>query len=121
MANTNPKQMARDRRGKSIRKNVHGTTDRPRVAVFRSSRHIYAQIIDDSTRRTLVSAPTLCKEIAEASSEDKKDAAHKVGQLLAERAVAANIRQVVFDRGGFLYHGRVAALADGARAGGLDF
>lgn len=121
MSNTNAKLLARNRRRKSIRKRVRGSSERPRVAVFRSARHIYAQIIDDASGVTLVSASSLCEEVVSADGDDKKANAHKVGQLLAERALAADIRQVVFDRGGYLYHGRVAALADGARAGGLDF
>jgi large subunit ribosomal protein L18 len=121
MANTNPKLLARERRRKSLRKRIRGTNERPRIAVFRSARHIYAQIIDDVTGRTLVSASTLCEELPKNSDDDKKATAHRVGELLAQRALAADIRQVVFDRGGYLYHGRVAALADGARAGGLDF
>jgi large subunit ribosomal protein L18 len=119
MSNTNVKQIARDRRRKSIRKRIAGTTDRPRVSVFRSSRHIYAQIIDDSSGRTLASASTLCEGIG--GDGDKKAQAEAVGRLLAQRAAEANVTQVVFDRGGYLYHGRVAALADGARAGGLEF
>jgi large subunit ribosomal protein L18 len=119
MSNTNVKQIARDRRRKSIRKRIAGTTDRPRVSVFRSSRHIYAQIIDDSSGRTLASASTLCEGIG--TDGDKKAQAEAVGRLLAQRAAEANVTKVVFDRGGYLYHGRVAALADGARAGGLEF
>jgi large subunit ribosomal protein L18 len=117
----NPKQMARDRRRKSIRKRVSGNDERPRIAVFRSARHIYAQIIDDLTGKTLASASTLCDGLEVAEPGDKKAQAAAVGKLLAQRAAEANVTQVVFDRGGFLYHGRVAALADGARAGGLDF
>lgn len=121
MANSNPKQLARDRRRKSIRKRVSGTSERPRVAIFRSSRHIYAQIIDDSTGTTLASASTLCEGLVVGEPSDKKAQAEAVGKLLAQRAAEVNVTQVVFDRGGYLYHGRVAALADGARAGGLDF
>jgi large subunit ribosomal protein L18 len=121
MSNTNGKAQARDRRRKSIRKRISGTSERPRIAVFRSARHIYAQIIDDGRGITLASASTLCKDLELGDDGDKKTAAEAVGRLLAKRAAEANITQVVFDRGGYLYHGRVAALADGARAGGLDF
>lgn len=122
MAKTNDKALALRRRKKSIRKNVHGTDDRPRVAVYRSAKHIYAQVIDDLAGRTVVSASTLCKELRESHPNGgNREAAEAVGKLLAARAKEAGISQVVFDRGGFLYHGRVAALADGARAGGLEF
>lgn len=121
MSNTHPKTTARIRRRKSIRKWISGTPERPRVAVFRSSRHIYAQIIDDVDGRTLVAASTLSPELRGQEFDDKKAAAEAVGKLLAEKAKAANVGTVVFDRGGYLYHGRVAALADGARAGGLEF
>ena len=90
------------------------------MAVFRSARHIYAQIVDDLTGRTLVSASTLCAEL-KAVEGNKSEIAEAVGRLLAQRATEANITKVVFDRGGYRYHGRVAALADGARSGGLDF
>lgn len=121
MGNNNRKAALRVRRKKSIRKKIRGTAGRPRIAVFRSSRHIYAQVIDDASGRTLCSASTLSAEVRAQGHEDKKAAAAAVGRLLAERAVAADVTSVVFDRGGFLYHGRVAALADGARAGGLQF
>jgi large subunit ribosomal protein L18 len=121
MSKASSKLDARDRRRKSIRKRIGGSVERPRVAVFRSSRHIYAQIIDDTTGQTLASASTLCESIAKGEFEDKKAQAEAVGRLLAERALGANVSAVVFDRGGYLYHGRVAALADGARAGGLQF
>jgi large subunit ribosomal protein L18 len=121
MGKTNPKIALRARRKKSIRKKVLGTAERPRVAVFRSARHIYAQVIDDAAGRTICSASTLCPEIRDREFDDKKAAAEAVGRLLAERALSAEVDAVVFDRGGFLYHGRVAALADGARAGGLKF
>ncbi|WP_031497888.1 50S ribosomal protein L18 [Bryobacter aggregatus] len=103
-----------------IRKRVKGTAERPRLAVFRSLNHIYAQVIDDRTGHTLASASS-----AEKSSTVKSggniDAAKAVGALVAERAKAAGVASVVFDRGGFLYHGRVKALADAAREGGLQF
>ena len=122
MAGVNSKADARNKRRASIRKKVRGSTERPRVAVFRSSRHIYAQIIDDLSGRTLVSASTLCDEIKAAGDEGSKtDVAQSVGRLLAKRALESNISRVVFDRGGYQYHGRIAALADGAREGGLEF
>jgi large subunit ribosomal protein L18 len=95
---------------------------RPRLSVFRSGRHIYGQIIDDAVGRTLAAASTLDKDVrAELKTGADREAAHKVGQLLAERAKAVGVEQVVFDRGGYQYHGRVKALADGAREGGLSF
>lgn len=120
MANTSVKLAARMRRKKSIRKKIRGTPERPRVAVFRSARHIYAQVVDDTSGRTLAAASTLSPELRDQSFDDKKAAAEAVGKLLADKAKAASISAVVFDRGGYLYHGRVAALADGARAGGLE-
>ncbi|MEO5377132.1 MAG: 50S ribosomal protein L18 [Magnetococcus sp. DMHC-6] len=97
-------------------------TDRPRLSVFRSAKHIYAQIIDDVKGITLVSASTLDEDVREGLKySGNKDAAGKVGLMLAQKAKAADISQVVFDRGGYLYHGRVKALADAAREGGLDF
>lgn len=102
-----------------IRRKVTGTTERPRLAVHYSNQHIYAQVIDDSVHRTLISASTLDKSIEKASSN--VESAQKIGKLLAERAKTANIVAVVFDRGGHLYHGKVKALADAAREGGLQF
>jgi large subunit ribosomal protein L18 len=113
---------ARVRRKQRIRKKVSGTTERPRLTVFRSASHMYAQIIDDSSGATLVSASTLSSELK--SIEGHKgniDAAKAVGRLLAERALAQSINKVVFDRNGFLYHGRIQALADAAREAGLEF
>lgn len=102
-----------------IRKKIKGTSQRPRLSVFRSNRDIYCQLIDDVAGHTVASASS---REAEINTEGKKtDQAKKVGQLLAERAQAANITNVVFDRGGYLYHGRVKALAEGARDGGLQF
>lgn len=121
MSKTSIKYTSRERRRKSIRKRIRGTSERPRVAIFRSAKHIYAQVIDDSSGQTLASASTLCKELGDVANTGNRDAAEAVGKLLAERAKAANVTTVVFDRGGYLYHGRVAALADGARAGGLEF
>ena len=110
----------RVRRHHRIRKTMRGTAERPRLAVFRSNKHISAQVIDDLTGVTLVAASTTEKELRDANNGNA-EAAGKCGALLAERAKAAGIDTVVFDRGGFRYHGRVAALADAAREGGLKF
>lgn len=113
---------ARKRRQKNVRLKVSGTSERPRLNVFRSLDHIYAQVIDDSTGQTLASASTVDKEVAAmVAGKNKKDQAAIVGKVVAERAKSAGLTQVVFDRGGYLYHGRVKALADGAREGGLEF
>ncbi len=109
----------RQRIHKRIRRKVSGTTERPRLAVHYSNQHIYAQVIDDSAGKTLVSASTLDKSFEKASSNI--ESAQKVGKLLAERAKGSNISAVVFDRGGHLYHGKVKALADAAREAGLQF
>jgi large subunit ribosomal protein L18 len=109
---------ARDQRALRVRSKVRGTAERPRLSVFRSNRAIWAQIIDDSRGSTLASAASV--HVAD-KGLSKKDEATKVGELLAQRAKAAGIARVVFDRGPYLYHGRVKALADGARQGGLDF
>jgi large subunit ribosomal protein L18 len=111
---------ARVRRHRRVRKKVSGTAERPRLAVFRSSRHISAQLIDDRAGRTVAAASTVEADIRTGPTGNK-DAAATVGRLLAERAQAAGVSRAVFDRGGFLYHGRVAALADAAREGGLEF
>ena len=108
----------RDRRHRRVRKKVTGTAERPRLAVFRSSKHIYVQAIDDLTGRTLVSASTMEAGLRGGTTATV-DAAKNVGKLVGERAQAAGITTVVFDRGGFKYHGRVAAVADGARESGL--
>ena len=113
------KREARIRRHRRVRKKVRGTAERPRLAVFRSNKHISAQIIDDRAGRTLAAASTT--EAALADAHANIDGATKVGELLAERAKAAGVTTVVFDRGGNLYHGRIAALADAARKGGLEF
>jgi large subunit ribosomal protein L18 len=119
---TKKKAAARERRKKSIRKKIFGTTACPRMSVFRSNKHIYVQVVDDSTGRTLASASTLSAEIKGELGELKKaDAAKKVGELCAKRCSAAQIDRVVFDRNGYLYTGRIAAVAAGARAGGLSF
>lgn len=110
------------RRHRRIRKKVSGTAERPRLAVFRSNVHIYAQIIDDSAQHTLVAASTLDKELkGKLESSSNIAASTEVGKLLAQRALAKGINQVVFDRGGNLYHGRVKALAESARETGLQF
>ena len=108
----------REMRHTRMRKHLVGSTERPRLSVFRSLKHLSAQIIDDSTGHTLAAASTLEKELGAPAT---KDGAKKVGAALAERAKAAGITKVVFDRGGFRYHGCVASLADGARDGGLEF
>ncbi len=105
-----------------VRKKISGTTARPRLCVYRSLSHIYAQIIDDSLGSTLIAASTVEKDIAaQVAQLDKKGAAKLVGKVLAERALEKGIKDVVFDRGGYIYTGRVAELAAGAREGGLDF
>ena len=114
--NTNAQRLKRHKR---VRSKVSGTPERPRLNVFRSETNIYAQIIDDTKGVTLVSASSLEKSFEGTGSN--MEAAKKVGQIVAERAKAAGIEAVVFDRGGYLYHGRVKALAEGAREGGLQF
>jgi large subunit ribosomal protein L18 len=114
------RRVGRARRHFRLRKKVTGTATRPRLVVTRSTRHIYAQVVDDTTGRTLVSASTLDTAVR-GGDGDKKALATKVGELVAERAKAAGIDAVVFDRGGNRYHGRIAALADAAREGGLSF
>ena len=113
---------ARDRRRRRVRMKLSGTSERPRLNVFRSLDHIYAQVIDDVQGRTLASASSLDKDLrSEMSDKTKKEQAELVGKTVAERAKVAGIETVVFDRGGFLYHGRIKALPDGAREGGLKF
>jgi large subunit ribosomal protein L18 len=113
------RRTARSRRHLRVRKKVHGTAARPRLVVTRSTRHIAVQVVDDVTSRTLVAASSL-DETVRAGSGDKKAHAAAVGKLVAERAKAKGVGTVVFDRGGNKYHGRVAAVADGAREAGLD-
>jgi large subunit ribosomal protein L18 len=116
------RRVSRLRRHKRVRKHVVGTLERPRLNVFRSLQHIYAQVIDDSQGHTLVSASTIDPEVkAQLAGLAKADQARVVGKVLAERALGQGIKRVVFDRGGYKYHGRVKALADAAREGGLDF
>jgi large subunit ribosomal protein L18 len=120
----NDKANARLRRKNRIRKKVKGTGERPRLSVFRSARHMYAQIIDDTAGRTLVAASSLDQDLAAGGgekSEKKSERARRVGRLVAERAKAQGIVKVVFDRNGFLYHGRVKAVSEGAREAGLEF
>lgn len=112
---------ARARRHRRIRVTLSGTTQRPRLNVFRSLQHIYAQIIDDTTGTTLAAASTNEPTTRTALDKSKSDRARAVGKAIAERAREKGIAAVVFDRGGYLYHGRIKALADGAREGGLDF
>jgi large subunit ribosomal protein L18 len=114
---------ARERRRKSIRKRVSGTAERPRLTVFRSNKHIYAQVIDDVSSASLAAASSLTKELREqvAASESKVATARLVGQAIAKACAAKGITAVVFDRNGYRYHGRVRALADAAREGGLSF
>ena len=114
------KNVVRKRRHQHVRRRVVGTTVRPRLNVFRSSKHIYAQIINDETGKTLVSASSLDKEAGLEKGTDIA-AAKKVGELVAKRAIEQGLKEVVFDRGGYLYHGRVKALADAAREAGLTF
>ncbi|RPI68131.1 MAG: 50S ribosomal protein L18 [Ignavibacteriae bacterium] len=117
------KQHRYERRKKRVKKHFEGTPTRLRLTIFRSAAHIYAQIIDDAAAKTLVSASTVDREVKSqiVGQISKVDESRLVGNLLAQRAKAAKINQVAFDRNGFLYHGRVKALADAAREGGLDF
>lgn len=125
MGSQNPKRQARIKRKKRIRKRLTGTSDRPRLSVFRSAKHMYAQLIDDTRGETLVAASTLEADVR--NHPDLSDAAGKravaevVGKVVAERAKAKGVASVVFDRNGFLYHGRVKAVSDGAREAGLNF
>ena len=119
---TKDRRAPRDKRHYRLRRWVRGTVARPRLAVFRSLNHIYAQVVDDETGRTLVAADSRSKEFRTGQPRGGNVAAAKaVGTQLAQRAMAAGLARVVFDRGGFKYHGRVKALADAARAGGLEF
>jgi large subunit ribosomal protein L18 len=116
------KQETRTRLHARIRKNLAGNAERPRLAVFRSQAHIYAQVIDDDAGRTLCQASSLDKEMkGQLKSGASVSAAKAIGKLIAQRAKASKVERVVFDRGGFLYHGRIKALADAAREGGLQF
>ncbi|QDG54919.1 50S ribosomal protein L18 [Persicimonas caeni] len=112
----------RQRRKRSIRKKILGTPNRPRLSVYRSNKHIYAQVIDDINGHTVASASTVDKEMRDDVADlEKEEQARQIGKRLAERVKEKGIEKVVFDRNGFIYHGRVAAVADGAREGGLEF
>jgi len=122
MGNTSQRLVSRLKRKRRIRKNICGNQDRPRLSVFRSSKNIYAQIIDDTFGTTLVAASTLDKEFKDQKVEGKKvEIAKVVGNLVGKRALDKGITKVVLDRNGFLYHGRIKALSDGAREAGLNF
>jgi len=114
------KRNLRQRRKRRIRIKVFGEAERPRLSVYRSLNHIYAQVIDDSTGKTIAAASTLSPELKDGKGK-KKDRAKEVGKLVAQKCKSANVGAVVFDRNGFNYHGRIAAVADGAREGGLKF
>lgn len=121
-AQTKKKYQGRQRRHTRVRARVAGTTDRPRLNIFRSLSNIYAQVIDDAQGLTVASASTIDKDVAaQIQGKNKTDAARIVGRIVAERAKNAGVSKVVFDRGGYRYHGRVAALAEGAREAGLEF
>jgi len=122
MGSVNRRTELRAKRKNRIRKRLSGTPERPRLTVYRSVKHIYTQIVDDTQGITLVSASTVEKDVRESQKfENKRAAANYIGKLIAERASAKGIKAVVFDRNGFLYHGRVKAVSDGAREAGLDF
>jgi large subunit ribosomal protein L18 len=113
----------RDKRKKRVRKKIKGTLESPRLSIFRSSKNIYAQIIDDTSSKTLVDASSLTRGVSEDVKKKggNKEGAALIGKLIAEKALKSGIKKVVFDRNGFLYHGRVKALAEAAREGGLEF
>lgn len=116
------KLTSRERRKLRIRNKIFGTAERPRLSVFRSARHIYAQVIDDEQGATIAAACTLSADLRQSIGDDKKlDAAKKVGALIAKICLARKVDKIVFDRNGYLYHGRIKALADAARAAGLKF
>ena len=122
MVNKASRKEVRAKKHMRIRNRLSGTAQRPRLAVFRSNNHMYAQIIDDTVGNTLASASTVEKEIkSELEKTNNVDAAAYLGTVIAKRAIEKGIKQVVFDRGGFIYHGKVAALADAAREAGLEF
>jgi len=121
MTKTDAKAVARQKRVKRIRKKISGTAECPRLRVFKSSKHMYAQLIDDESAATIVAASTLSEEIKAAGIKGKKEQARKVGESLAVLAKSKGLTRVVFDRGGYIYHGRVKEVAEGARAGGLEF
>ena len=119
MVSKTDRKLERDRRHKRVRTKVSGTAERPRLCVFRSNANLYAQIIDDVAGNTIVSASTLDKEVK--TKHSNKEAAKEVGTLIAKKATEKNIKEVVFDRGGYIYHGVVKELAEAAREGGLKF
>lgn len=121
MAKTSMRAAARDKRIKRIRKKITGTAQRPRLRVFKSARHIYGQLIDDAAGHTLVAMSTCCKDFQPGEEKGKTALAKQVGLRLAELAKSKGVEEVVFDRGGYIYHGRVKALSEGAREGGLNF
>ncbi|MCL5292840.1 MAG: 50S ribosomal protein L18 [Actinobacteria bacterium] len=122
MSKTSERTIARRRRHTRVRRTIRGTADRPRLAVFKSARHIYAQLIDDRRGLTIASASTLDSQVRESIGYGGNiEAAKRIGALIAERAIAQGIKRIVFDRGGFIYHGRVKAVADAAREAGLEF
>jgi large subunit ribosomal protein L18 len=122
MGALNLRTQARLKRKKRIRKKLAGTANRPRLCVFRSARHIYAQLIDDSQGQTLVAASSMEKAVREVTeTKNKVTEANTVGKIIGKRALEKGVRQVVFDRNGFLYHGRVRAVSEGAREAGLEF
>ena len=122
MINKPSRAAVRQKKHRRMRGHISGTAARPRPAVFRSNKHMYAQIIDDTKGVTLVSASTLQADVKDGLEyTDTVEAAAKVGKVIAERALSAGIKEVVFDRGGFIYHGKIQALADAAREAGLDF
>ena len=119
MVNKIDKNALRKKRHMRIRNKIFGTAERPRLNVFRSSKNIYAQIIDDSKGMTLVSASSLEKDFS--MNGGNKEAAKEVGKMIAKKAIDKNVKEVIFDRGGYIFHGRVKELAEGAREGGLEF
>ena len=122
MINKPSRAAVRQKKHRRMRGHISGTAARPRLAVFRSNKHMYAQIIDDTKGVTLVSASTLQADVKDGLEyTDTVEAAAKVGKVIAERALSAGIKEVVFDRGGIIYHGKIQALADAAREAGLDF
>lgn len=122
MINKESRNVIRQKKHLKIRNRFSGTAERPRLAVYRSNNHVYAQVIDDTVGKTIVSASTVEKKVAsELKKTNDVDAAAYVGKVIAERAIAANIKEVVFDRGGFIYTGKVKALAEAAREAGLVF
>jgi large subunit ribosomal protein L18 len=122
MGSVNIRRQARIKRKKRIRKKMVGTQQRPRMSVFRSAKHVYAQIVDDSCGKTIVAASSVEKAVkGHEPFKNKVALANHIGKLIAERASEKGIKKVVFDRNGFLYHGRVKAISDGARKAGLDF